>query len=178
MADRITSLWKRLAEMYGAKALETKFGATPPDTWRVAIDRLKDFELERGMRRLVYGGKAHIPSLPEFLRMAREVGGDDHAAADHRPAPQSHQITQQPHPQWLEQANRRLLAYFAKKAARRVYFLTPESVQPFINAKNYWAQDMREATATGSMPVDNGKAWWNDYFAAAEKQAEFDRKAA
>lgn len=178
MADRITSLWKRLAEMYGAKALETKFGATPPDTWRIAVDRLKDFELERGMRRLVYGGKPHIPSLPEFLRMSREVGGDDFASADHKPVPPSHQIEQAPYPQWLEQANRRLLDYFAKAAARRVYFLTQEAVQPFIDAKNYWAQDMREATASGSLPADNGKAWWQDYIAAAEKQADFNRRAA
>lgn len=179
MADRITSLWKRMAEMFGAKALESKFGATPPDTWRIAVDRLKDFELERGMRRLVYGGKPHVPSLPEFLRMCREIGGDDNASADNaNRIPASRQIAEQPYPQWLEQANKRLLSYFATKAEKRVYFRTQAEVQPFIDAKNFWAQDMRDATANGTMPEDNGRGWWHDYIRAAEQQAAHDRRAA
>ena len=168
MADRITSLWKRIAEMYGAKALETKFGPTPPDTWRIAVDRLKDFELERGMRRMVYGGKPHIPSLPEFLRMCREVGGDDHAAADHKPAPASRQIEAKELPRWATTANRHLLAYILDGWHKRRFYATPEMTQALVDGKNAWAEDMREHEAGPGIPADNGRALWAEYMQAAE----------
>jgi hypothetical protein len=75
MASKTEALWKRMAEMFGAETLARKYGDTAPETWITAVERLNQFELERGMRRLVYGGKTYIPTLPEFLRMCRRDRG-------------------------------------------------------------------------------------------------------
>lgn len=167
-----------MAEMYGAKALEAKFGATPPDTWRIAIDRLKDFELERGIRRMVYGGKPHLPSLPEFMRMCREVGGDDFASADHKPLPPSRQIEQQPMARWEREASEHLLGYITRKARERVYFTDPQVVQKLVDAKRYWAEDMRERDGSGDRPADGGKQIWLEYIGAAEEAIAMMHRAA
>lgn len=176
MADKISALWKRMAEMFGAKALESKFGPTPPDTWRIAIDRLKDFELERGMRRMVYGGKPHIPSLPEFLRMCREVGGE--YDGDAKPVPPARQLEHQALPRWEVQANLHLLAHLMRKVLKRSPVASdPAAVEQFVQAKRYWAQDMREHEDAGNLPADGGKALWCEYIEAAENAVESRRAA-
>jgi hypothetical protein len=75
-SSRADSVWRHIGQMFGADSLERKFGATPPDDWRKMIDRLQEHELSRGLRRLAGSGRGHVPTLPEFLRMCREVGGD------------------------------------------------------------------------------------------------------
>lgn len=175
MVDRADSLWRRFAGMFGAEALARKYGDSPPPEWRVSLDRLKDFELERGMRRLVYSGKPHIPSLPEFLRLCREVGGDDHASADARQMPPSRQLAQQPVPRWSEQANIHLLGHISRQARKRVYYATQELIQPLIEAKNAWAEDMREAETEGRLPADNGREWWDYAIGNAERAVELVR---
>lgn len=169
MVDRITSLWKRMGEMYGAKALETKFGLIPPDTWRIAIDRLKDFEIERGMRRMVYGGKPHIPSLPEFLRMCREVGGDDFVSADQRPIPRSHQLESSTMQRWEAEGGLHLLGYITRSINGKLFSTDPKVVEKLVEAKRYWAQDMRESEESGEIPADGGKAKWDEYIRGAEQ---------
>lgn len=75
-SSRADQVWLHIGQMFGADSLARKFGETPPDDWRKMIDRLNEHELSRGLRRLVGSGRGHVPTLPEFLRMAREVGGD------------------------------------------------------------------------------------------------------
>jgi len=75
--SRANEIWKRFAGMFGADALARKFGETPPPEWRVMLDRLKEFEIDRGVRRLAYSGKNHVPSLPEFTKLCRMVADDD-----------------------------------------------------------------------------------------------------
>src|SRR5581483_9576020 len=74
--SRASEIWKRFAGMFGADALERKFGKTPPPEWHVMLSRLKDFEVDRGVRRLAYSGKNHVPSLPEFTKLCRMVADD------------------------------------------------------------------------------------------------------
>jgi hypothetical protein len=74
--SRASEIWERFGGMFGADAVERKFGLTPPDEWKAMLSRLKDFEIDRGVRRLAYSGKAHVPSLPEFTRLCRAVGDD------------------------------------------------------------------------------------------------------
>lgn len=76
LQSKANDLWLRFRGMFGADAVERKFGPTPPDEWKSLIGSLNDFELERGMRRLVYSGKAHVPTLPEFGKMCRTVGDE------------------------------------------------------------------------------------------------------
>ena len=74
--SRASEIWKRFAGMFGADALERKFGKTPPPEWDVMLRRLKDFEIDRGVRRLAYSGKQHVPTLPEFTKLCRMVADD------------------------------------------------------------------------------------------------------
>jgi hypothetical protein len=164
MSDRTGALWRRLADMFGAERLRKAFGATPPPTWEQALARLKDFELERGMRRLVYGGKGHIPSLPEFLRMCREVGGEQWADADEPRLPPAQRLEAPSVPRWTEQANLHLLGYITRRTPERNRL----PAEPLVEAKNAWAEDMREAEARGDLPQDNGKAWWAETMRNAE----------
>lgn len=75
--SRASEIWKRLAGMFGGESVERKFGVTPPPEWVVMLSRLKDFEIDRGLRRLAYGGSRGVPSLPEFTKLCRAVGGDE-----------------------------------------------------------------------------------------------------
>ena len=75
-SSRVDKVWLHIGQMFGADSLARKFGDQPPDDWRRLIDRLGEHELSRGLRRLAGSGRAHVPTLPEFLRMCREVGGD------------------------------------------------------------------------------------------------------
>jgi hypothetical protein len=48
-------------------------------------------------------------------------------------------------------------------------------VTPLVNAKNAWAEDMRDAEMSGSLPKDNGREWWEVTMRHAE--AVVDRVA-
>lgn len=74
--SRANKIWKHFAGMFGSDAVERKYGSTPPPEWEVMLRRLNDFEIDRGVKRLAYSGKAHVPTLPEFTRMCREIGGE------------------------------------------------------------------------------------------------------
>jgi hypothetical protein len=58
-------------------ALLRKFGAQPPQEWVGAIGALNQRQIERGMRRLLFGWKGGPPSLPDFMRLCRTIGGDE-----------------------------------------------------------------------------------------------------
>lgn len=74
--SRANQIWTRFAGMFGADALERKFGKSPPPEWSAMVSRLTGFEIDRGIRRLAYSGKPHVPSLPEFTKLCRMVGDD------------------------------------------------------------------------------------------------------
>lgn len=185
MNDRADALWRRLAGMFGAETLARKFGETPPDEWRISLSRLTDSELQKGLRRLTTSGKGHVPTLPEFLRMCREVGGDYED-----PVPPSNRLAAPPVPRWSEQANLHLLAHFKRQVLRNVHYVTERMrqypmpatdhesaaiVQPLVDAKNAWAQDMREREECGELPKDGGKALWAEYIENAEKAVAWVR---
>jgi hypothetical protein len=174
VASKVEALWKRMAEMFGAEALARKYGDTPPDTWITAVERLNQFELERGMRRLVYGGKTYVPTLPEFLRMCREIGGEQWNDVDNPRVPAARHLEHKPQPRWDREGCEHLLAYLTRRDPSRNRL----DVQPLVNAKNAWAEDMRDAEMSGSLPKDNGKEWWFACMAHAEDVVARVSKAA
>lgn len=183
--SRAEALWRRFVGLFGGDALTRKFGPTPPEEWTVMIDRLKEYELERGVRRLTYSGKSYIPSLPEFLKLCREVASDQFPD-EQRPAHVSQIAGPQSHMDgWDAIANNHLMGYITRKAQHKIYYCSTEMAagefkafdpdsqtialtQPLVQAKNVWASDMREAHAAGTVPEDHGKVWWD----AAMKNAE------
>lgn len=174
--SRIEMVWRHMMQMFGADALQRKFGDSPPDDWSAFINRLSDYELKRGLRRMVNGGKAFPPSLPEFLKMAHEVGGDYPGDAQYNPkqiaAPSGVTELQK----WHGMAGLKLLGYITRCAGKREYF-DKQTTQPLVDAKNLWVEEMYEHFCKGTMPPDNGKQLWADCFAKARASIEYIRKA-
>lgn len=162
---RASTVWTRLCGLFGSEAVARKFGETPPPEWVAALSRLTDPEIERGLRRLVYSGAAHVPTLPEFMKFARTVGSQEQFAE-----PRTHAAL--PAPNWLgdpweQTANSHLLAFVLREWSR--LRIPPgrnaELTAVAVHAKRLWAADMRELAGTRDGPVDvaTQKRTWAEY---------------
>lgn len=198
---RAAQVWKRLLGSFG-DSLIRKFDASPPDEWTEALASLKAPQIERAFRRMRYQGLQAPPSLPAFMRLAREVGddGEDQVplAVLALPAPELDK--------WAIEANHWLLKHIRTQLAKtpRLYG-TPASVQVLqnrenvqglaldyssvfsrnvqrlVDAKNLWAVDMRDLSrndAQGRVPMPTARAVWADYVNRAERLAESETPAA
>lgn len=168
-------LWQRLGGLFGADALERKFGRSIPREWSGIVDRMPHGELERGMRRLVYSGKPHVPTLPEFVKLCRTVGDDAEFGGPKASTPLlagPPDVTDA----WGAVANRHLLAYVLKHHAQfrggmrygghPLPWLTTRT-QILVRWKNEWARLMREADDADREPQAQRNLW-----AACMSQAE------
>lgn len=86
-SDKAGAVWTCLTEMFGSR-LTRDYGESVPDAWRNAINSLNDYQLARGLRRVLARGSASAPTLPQFAKACRDVSSDD----DERPAPVQQQI--------------------------------------------------------------------------------------
>lgn len=190
--SRATEIWKRFGGMFGVDAVERKFGKTPPVEWQIMLGRLKDFEIDRGVKRLAYSGKGHVPTLPEFTRMCRELGGE-YDEGPKRPALPNPGAWQGD--EWDIEANQRLLKFMTTIVAERSNVfgpvLPPKRVMVTVNCveqfshleaqpspqqrkateillayKKAWAQDMREYCDEEGVihlpPSEYRERTWND----------------
>lgn len=165
MASHVDEVWMAFAEMYGATALRNKFGDTPPNAWRAAISNLNEYALRRGMKRAQHFVKG-VPSLPEFLRMCNEVGGEHEG--DEPVIPPSHQIEKQPLPRWEEQANQHLLAHLMRRVLDKKP-VSESNMAHYHTARLAWASDMRDAETAKEIPADHGESWFREYIRNADK---------
>jgi hypothetical protein len=164
--DRTFSLWRRFGGLFGGDAVERKFGPNPPVEWVEMVGRMNDFELQRGLRRLVASGKAHVPTLPEFVKLCRAVGDDAEfggsKATNALPAPPP-AITDV----WGSAANTHLLGYVLGHAKD---FRGPDCgrrTEILVRWKNEWARLMRDSDES-EREVPAQKSLW----AACMNQAE------
>ena len=184
--------------MFGGDAVERKFGPKPPPEWVGMLARLNDLQIDRGIRRLAYSGKPHVPSLPEFTKLCRAIGGDEFDEGEPRPIalPKPDEVEWN---KWDMAANRHLLGHMIRKVCQRsARYGRPASyklltariedlrqigideklldadgkfvanVKRLIEAKNNWAADMRDLECNGEVPSETQKAVWNDYINTAE----------
>ena len=77
--DKSVEIWASLCEMYGSK-FTNNYGETPPQMWKVTINNFKDFELARGMRKLMFKGSGTPPTLPQFLAACKYSDEEDQAS--------------------------------------------------------------------------------------------------
>jgi hypothetical protein len=175
--DRSGMLWRTLAGLFGADSLERKFGKNPPREWVGLLRTLNDFELQRGLKRLAFCGKGHVPTLPEFLRMCREVASDQYPDEQRQPLPQSHQLNSRQDARWEREGNIHLLSYVTEQSKHKIFYTEQDVVTPLLEAKAAWAEDMRDAEMAGNLPPNNGKAEWAACMANAEKVIAMIRKA-
>lgn len=184
--------------MFGGDAVERKFGSKPPPEWVGMLARLNDQQIDRGIRRLAYSGKPHMPTLPEFTKLCRSIGGDEFDEGDRpqRALPKPDAVEWN---KWDMAANRHLLAHFIRRITERTnrygrgasaqMLRAPvedlrqlgvdeklldasgefvSNVKRLIAAKNNWAADMRDLERNGEVPSETQKAVWNDYITTAE----------
>src|SRR6266404_2269363 len=160
--SRTSDLWRRFGGLFGAEAVTRKFGAVPPPEWVGVMGQLTDYQLERGMRRLLHSGKAHVPALPEFRRLCVMLADDDLDPPDlpllSAPA--------YPGDGWEIASNRHLLSHIAHQAKKRVYYAGERLTAPLVAYKKAWAQDMREGGESPS--VAEQKRTWTECMARAD----------
>jgi hypothetical protein len=81
--------------MYGGR-LTRDFGDSAPDAWASTIRSLTDYQIQRGLKRLADSGSGSTPTLPQFTKACKQIGGDDGPLApvnNALPAPQIHYMT-------------------------------------------------------------------------------------
>ena len=161
-------MWDRLLGCFGDSLLR-KFGKAPPQEWVGAIAALNDGHIERGLKRLLFGGKGQPPSLPEFVRVCRAVGTDefDEDRPIALPAPDHFRGDA-----WDMAANRYLLGHIARQLSLNPQrYAGPkfvENVHRLVAAKNEWASDMRDIAVDDGVPAETQQAIWHDLIGHAE----------
>lgn len=168
-ADRATAVWDRLLGCFG-EGLLRKYGATPPQEWRGAIASLGEYQLQRGMRRLLYSGKGSPPTLPEFLKLCRTVGHDDNIP-DEQSVTTFAQLSGPTLDAWDLAANQHFLKHVITRTVERRAPYTVADLEPLLAAKRLWVRDMRDLATNGEVPVDTQKEIWREYIGGAEGRA-------
>lgn len=183
-------VWRRFCGMFGAESVERKYGKTIPPEWKAMLGRLKEFEIDRGIRRLAYSGKAHVPALPEFVKLCRTIGdstideGPQNVPA--LPAPANDPD------KWAIAANGHLLKYITTKvSAEPLRYGQPASyvgmktmttpnadaspefvraVGILVRFKNLWADQMRLDATDDGVPSEEQQELWVECMKRAEAE--------
>lgn len=147
-------------------SLIRKFGEEPPQEWVAGVSMVNDYQLQQGMRRMLYSGKSHPPTLPEFIKLCRTVGHDD-AVPDERPALTGPGDDGWKGDAWDQAANIHLLGYITRAVAARRAF-DRDQTMILLRYKKAWAQEMREMGK--EVPVEVQKVNWADFMLGAEQE--------
>lgn len=188
--SRGNDVWRRFAGLFGGDAIMRKFGKDIPPEWTSVLSKLKDFELDRGMRRLVHSGRDGVPSLPAFVKLCRTIQED---GVEEGPRPIA-----LPNPdnwqgdKWDIAANLRLMSYLMRQVVKRTrVFGAPNSPQMkratdiLVGYKKRWSALMRDWDVnreTGEIiepPLEDQNASWGGLIESAEAEiAKSQEKAA
>jgi hypothetical protein len=183
-----------LAGCYG-ESLTRKFGDEPPPEWVSGISMLNDYQLQRGMRRVLLSGKPHAPALPEFMKLCRTVGHDDSIADEVKP--QQHPALAAPPVDekveaWTALGNRYLMKYISTKIPENTQRwgrpateggmklstepnadASPEfvrNVKTLVGFKNRWVDLMLEVATDDGVPIDDQQQCWTECMRMAEEE--------
>lgn len=166
--QRANQVWDRLLGCFG-DSLIRKFDETPPQEWIAAINSLNDYQLQQGMRRMLFSGKAHPPALPEFVKLCRTVGHLDDIP-DQRPVANLPRIGHDDaFDKWDIAANNRLLSYVLTQGTKHRYFDPPQT-RILVALKNRWADLMRESVVDDDVPKADQEAAWIECIRMAEDE--------
>jgi hypothetical protein len=138
---------------------------------------LNDYQLAQGMRRMLYSGKGHPPTLPEFMKLCRTVGHADDVPD--RPALPAHPALEGPvMGPWELLGNRRLLKYITTEVPKspRRYGDPPEPSNPKFTAnvntlvafKNRWVELMLASATEDGVPIKEQEDCWDGCMKQAE----------
>lgn len=143
-------MWVKLLGIFG-DGLVRKFSDEPPEEWVEAIADLNDFQIRRGIKRMVFSWKGGVPNLPDFVRFCRAIGDDapDEGPAKYSPTPQ---IEGPKFDGWDISGNVRFHKYVSHRLMDHYRPWGPpgstelaECTRIAVGYKNAWARDMRES---------------------------------
>lgn len=162
--SRADAVWKHMVGMFGGDAVERKYGKLPPAEWKAMVSRLNPFEIDRGIRRLAYSGKPHVPSLPEFTKLCRTIADDDLDEGPRRAAlPNPEAFTGD---EWDIEANQRLLKHITTVVAKKCDVMgeVPKIQREYMNGKFSGLKSVPSAqqVQTTAVLVAYKKAWAQD----------------
>lgn len=146
-------IWQRLAGIFGADALERKFGKEAPPEWIAAISELTQVQLDHGLAKLLQGGGAHVPSLPVFIAACRD------AREFARSAP-NQTLEDKRFDGWAAAGNKHLLALCMRRAMRSEGGFDAAQTALLVAAKNAWAQTMRDTAENGEVDIETQLGLW------------------
>lgn len=176
-----TEVWRRFTGMFGADALERKFGPSIPDEWTAMLSKLNGYQVQRGVRQLAYSGKAHVPSLPEFVKLCRD------AEHDPKPVPAHPALTEDAQwDRWALAGNRRLMGEITRRIAppdprrygHRSQLSFAENINTLVAMKNRWVELMQAAATDDGVPPDEQNQCWNECMKQAEEIIAAEKQAA
>jgi hypothetical protein len=185
-----SEVWRRFVGMFGGDAVERKYGKTVPPEWSAMLSRLKQYEIDRGVRRLAYSGKAHVPALPEFVKLCRMIGDE----VDEGPRPIQLLAPPEENP-WIAEGNQHLRSHLntqlatnsqrygkpasyeamkdPKRADDKNLDASPEfvrNVHTLVAYKNRWTEMMMNADAGQGVPIDEQQEIWDECMRLAEAE--------
>lgn len=160
-----TEVWRRFSGMFGADAVERKYGRTIPEEWPAMLSRLNEFQIQRGVRMLAYSGKQHVPSLPEFVKLCRDAEHD--REVNDRPALPNPDGWKGDH--WDSEANLHLLGVVTR-AVRDRRKLDERATRILVRFKNLWARQMRLTATAEGVPIEEQKEVWAECMRMAEEE--------
>jgi hypothetical protein len=120
------------------------------------------------MRRLLYSGKGSPPTLPEFLKLCRTVGHDDSVPDEPQPVGNFVALSGPTLDVWELAANQHFFKHIVTRTVERRAPYTVADLDPLLEAKRLWVQDMRDLAVNGEVPVAMQKEIWREYIGNAE----------
>jgi hypothetical protein len=139
------------------------------------LGRLNGYEIDRALRRLAYGARSNVPSLPDFVKLARTVAHDDWDEPTPSPLPR---LPGDSADAWEIAANNHLFAHILRTMQKnptrygdpaRPSASMVKATALLVAAKKSWAQAMRDAEPVS---VEEQKRQWNDCMVRAETEIE------
>lgn len=181
--SRTDQLWAKFAGMFGGERLARAFGKVPPREWIDLVGGLKDFELQRGVRRVMASGTDQIPTCPKFRRLCQESRNDDLDSNAPPPLPQlpSNLAAQD---DWEVSASLHLLKHIRTRLGRNALAYGPivygrdnngspeqqHCTAILMHWKKHWAQMMREEATADGVDGKYQREIWDSYMRMAEQE--------
>ena len=69
--EQTKHLWRLLGQTYGHKFAD-QYGPTPNEAWTAALTTLSQSQVKHALGEAIRSGSPFVPTLPEFVKMARE----------------------------------------------------------------------------------------------------------
>lgn len=126
--------------MFGSK-FSSNYGDKPSQMWAMSINGFKDYEIQRGLRKLLHKGSGTPPTLPQFIAACKYSEEED-AAPNPSTVALPRIASQYDEPVWSH--GQKCLMTFLWKSSRKY---TEEELKKLIEIKNKLVHDYKRILA-------------------------------